>query len=225
MSSPTTPYSKAGGTTVALNTENTAEDIGYIAPRLRRPVPHRQRADLVEGVHVAPGGTPSPSPARGRHARMRSSSGTRPEASPEGWAIGLPSSGFLRHPRTVRATIPACAMIDLDVASIVYTSGSTGQAPRRRAFPPEHRVEHPIDRRLSRTDAGGPGPGRPAVLLHLRQITPEHPLLRRRLRRRGQQVPLSERRPPDDAGTGRDGIRRRAVDLSPSSSADPISRP
>ena len=215
---------KAGGTTVALNTENTADDIAYIIRDcgVRFLIAgHRLAArTLISG----PAGRPPPSPMSRvslegvfvwngpKDVGPEPAGPPRDRGSPRRWTTS-PDDNPGRPPDRPRRRLDRLHLRE------------HGEAPRRRPVPPEHRVEHAFDRRLPRADAGGPDPGRPAVPLHLRQVASEHALLRRRLGRRRQPIPLSQRRPPDHAGTGGHGIRRRAVDLhDPSQPVQPQGR-
>jgi acyl-CoA synthetase (AMP-forming)/AMP-acid ligase II len=105
---------KAGGTTVALNTENTAEDIAYIV----RDCGVRF---LVAGYRLA--------------ARTFSAFDTsleavfiwnRPKDPPAGWG-DRPTTGLPEALDDIPGDDPGIRLIDLDIASIVYTSGSTGK--------------------------------------------------------------------------------------------------
>ena len=115
---------KAGGITVALNTESTFEDIAYIVrdccvrflvtgPKLiwRTPAPHK---DLPACA--------SPQSRASLERVFLWSSRKPPEHDPAAATVLLPES-------TERESTanPGVRMIDLDVASIVYTSGSTGK--------------------------------------------------------------------------------------------------
>jgi long-chain acyl-CoA synthetase len=116
---------KAGGTTVALNTESTADDVLFIVGDcgVRFLATNRRLAPKV----LPPGSDPAAA-----HVRPSASGlervlvwSDRPEAGPEG---SLPA--IVRLPEALeggRGTRPAVRLIDLDVASIVYTSGSTGK--------------------------------------------------------------------------------------------------
>ncbi len=105
---------KAGGTTVALNTENTAEDIAYI-------VRDSGVRFLVAGYRLA--------------ARTFSAFDTsleavfiwnEPKDSPAGWG-DRPTTGLPEALDDIPCDDPGIRLIDLDIASIVYTSGSTGK--------------------------------------------------------------------------------------------------
>jgi long-chain acyl-CoA synthetase len=116
---------KAGGITVALNTENTANDVIYIARDcgVRFLIAsHRLTARTLMSAPVD-------------SSLSSSMSSTALEAifiwnGPKDAAPGLP--GFLKIglPEALEdcsSDNPAVRIIDLDVASIVYTSGSTGK--------------------------------------------------------------------------------------------------
>jgi long-chain acyl-CoA synthetase len=116
---------KAGGTTVALNTENTAEDIGYIL----RDCGVRF---LIAGHRLAARTlSPLPSDPHAEHAAF----GTSLEkvliwnAPKEAAAVfmGRPVTGLPEALADCSDNDPGVRLIDLDVASIVYTSGSTGR--------------------------------------------------------------------------------------------------
>jgi long-chain acyl-CoA synthetase len=116
---------KAGGTTVALNTESTPDDVSFVigdcgirflivgqklltrllsVPEGRPESPALARQDTLEAVFAwAPPGSPLP-------------------AVPGVFLAGLPDACSLESSEG-----PAVRMIDLDIASIVYTSGSTGK--------------------------------------------------------------------------------------------------
>ena len=116
---------KAGGTTVALNTENTAEDIAYIVRDCGvRFLIAGQR--LAARTWASAPGNPSTRPAA-------------PDAGPEVvfiWngpkdaapiVMGRPGIGLSEALDGCPDDTPVVRSIDLDVASIVYTSGSTGK--------------------------------------------------------------------------------------------------
>jgi acyl-CoA synthetase (AMP-forming)/AMP-acid ligase II len=116
---------KAGGTTVALNTESTSDDVAYVVkdcgvrylvtnPRLLTkilPLLQKRGAETEERPESSPEkvfvwsetGLPGPLDARGD--------------------IQLLPGAMTNEP----ATPPGVRLIDMDVASIVYTSGSTGK--------------------------------------------------------------------------------------------------
>lgn len=110
---------KAGGTTVAMNTENTADDVAYIvrdcgvrfliaagrlAARTLTAGPGEAAGPSLEAVFVWNGPKDADATCLGR----------RVEALPE-TAAAFPGDD------------PGVRIIDLDIASIVYTSGSTGK--------------------------------------------------------------------------------------------------
>jgi long-chain acyl-CoA synthetase len=116
---------KAGGTTVALNTENTAEDIAYIIRDCGvRFLIAGQR--LAARTWASAPGSLLPSPAA-------------PDAGPEAvfvWngpmdaapiLMGRQAIGLAEALDGYPGDNPGVRSIDLDVASIVYTSGSTGK--------------------------------------------------------------------------------------------------
>ena len=110
---------KAGGTTVAMNTENTAEDVAFIirdcgvrfliaagrlAARTLAAGPGEAAGPSLEAVFVWNGPKDAEATCLGR----------RVEALPEA-AAAFPGDD------------PKVRIVDLDIASIVYTSGSTGK--------------------------------------------------------------------------------------------------
>lgn len=116
---------KAGGITVAMNTENTADDVAYIAGDcgLRFIVTNERLGSSLAG------------PTTGGPAN-----GHREWPSPFDlffiWTSRSPAATGRALIRTVSipsamsgeaSDSPGIRMIDLDVASIVYTSGSTGK--------------------------------------------------------------------------------------------------
>jgi len=116
---------KAGGITVALNTENTADDIAYIVQDCGvRYIATNPRL-LTKIMSILP--------------KQVAETRERPEFSPEMvyvWSdAGLPGPLDIRKdilllPGAMMdelATPPEARLIDLDIASIVYTSGSTGK--------------------------------------------------------------------------------------------------
>jgi long-chain acyl-CoA synthetase len=116
---------KAGGITVALNTDNTADDVGYIIrdcgvrylvaseKLLRRIRP------LFEGQSSKDSPVPGSLPER---VFIWSNSGTVGIEGARVEIIALPGAMEAES-----ASNPGARMIDLDIASIVYTSGSTGK--------------------------------------------------------------------------------------------------
>lgn len=116
---------KAGGTTVALNTENTAEDLDYIVHDcgVRFLITcYRLAAKIL--IPPLPD-TPVRSPAPGA-VFEGVFVWNEPENAVMSWrgcsAVGLPEAL-----ETCPGDNPNIRIIDLDVASIVYTSGSTGK--------------------------------------------------------------------------------------------------
>ncbi len=116
---------KAGGTTVALNTENTADDVAYIVRDggVRFLIAgHRLAARTLMSGPV--GRAPSPPDVPGPLESVFLWNG------PEGEAPSLLGRPAVRLPEALdgRPDVnPEARLIDLDVASIVYTSGSTGK--------------------------------------------------------------------------------------------------
>jgi long-chain acyl-CoA synthetase len=116
---------KAGGTTVALNTENTADDVAYIV----RDCGVRF---LIAGHRLAARTLIS---ARGEFSAPSSASNVSPEVlfiwnGPKDMApslLGRPAIGLPEALDDGPCDNPGHRLIDLDVASIVYTSGSTGK--------------------------------------------------------------------------------------------------
>jgi acyl-CoA synthetase (AMP-forming)/AMP-acid ligase II len=116
---------KAGGTTVALNTENTAEDIAYI-------VRDCSVRFLIAGHRLA-ARTLIPTP--GDPFGPLSASNASPEVlfiwnGPQDKAPSQLGRPAIRLPEALDeypCDNPGTRLIDLDVASIVYTSGSTGK--------------------------------------------------------------------------------------------------
>ena len=105
---------KAGGTTVALNTENTAEDVAYI-------VGDCDVRFLVTGPRLF-AKVPKPSGAAAPVVFLWSASVPAGADGAAAAPVLLPEafSGESAEPPGVRG-------VDLDTASIVYTSGSTGK--------------------------------------------------------------------------------------------------
>ena len=116
---------KAGGITVALNTDSTADDVGYIAGDcgVRYLITNRKLLRTVESLCRGL--------SSGKYGTLRSSlerifvwsGGERIEI--EGSRIevvALPGPMETESPGS-----PDVRLIDLDIASIVYTSGSTGK--------------------------------------------------------------------------------------------------
>jgi len=116
---------KAGGTTVALNTENTAEDVAYIV----RDCGVRF---LVAGHRLA--AKAFSSPAAGPEGADPLFGGSLEAVciwnGPKDAPAGLSGGTLIRLPEALEdrpGGNPGVRQIDLDVASIVYTSGSTGK--------------------------------------------------------------------------------------------------
>ncbi|MDD4858505.1 MAG: AMP-binding protein [Candidatus Krumholzibacteria bacterium] len=116
---------KAGGITVALNTDNTADDVGYIIKDcgVRFLVASeklmRRMRSLFEGR--SSGQSPVPGSLSERIFVWATSGAGGIEGSCVGM-IALPAA-MEAEP----ASNPGARMIDIDIASIVYTSGSTGK--------------------------------------------------------------------------------------------------
>jgi acyl-CoA synthetase (AMP-forming)/AMP-acid ligase II len=116
---------KAGGTTVALNTENTAEDVAYI-------VHDCGVRFLIAGHRLAARTLIPPIPDRCVRSPAPGAALTgvfiwnKPEDAAMSWQ-GCPAVGFPEAFETCPGDNPSIRIIDLDVASIVYTSGSTGK--------------------------------------------------------------------------------------------------
>ncbi len=113
---------KAGGITVALNTESTADDVVYIAGDcgVRFLVTNERLLEnrLAGGPAARPAGGPKwPGSLKEILVWAGGGSGEAPGAG-----IVLPRDMEAESP-----TGPGTRLIDLDVASIVYTSGSTGK--------------------------------------------------------------------------------------------------
>jgi long-chain acyl-CoA synthetase len=116
---------KAGGITVALNTENTTDDVSYVTGDcgIRFLATNRRLAPKVLPMLSSE----DSGPCRQPHATLERLMvwSDRLETVAEGAAlpiIWLPEA-FETEPRTP----PPGRIIDLDTASIVYTSGSTGK--------------------------------------------------------------------------------------------------
>lgn len=115
---------KAGATTVALNTESTAEDVSYIV----RDCGIRL---LVTRAKLLPRTWPRPAAA----AEGDQAPGSPLEAilswdlprDPDGIKSGPPVIGLAEAIETEPDGETGTRVIDLDIASIVYTSGSTGK--------------------------------------------------------------------------------------------------
>jgi long-chain acyl-CoA synthetase len=116
---------KAGGTTVALNTESTAEDVSYV-------VSDCGIRYLIVSQKLLSRMLPSP------EGQAASQSFSRPAALEGVFAWFPPGSSLPGVPGVTTVCLPdACGAessespgvrtIDLDAASIVYTSGSTGK--------------------------------------------------------------------------------------------------
>ena len=116
---------KAGGITVALNTDSTADDVGYIAEDcgVRYLITNQKLQKTIESLCRGL--------SSGKYGRLSSSlerifvwsgaehieiEGSRMDV------VALPGSMEAEDPAN-----PDVRLIDLDVASIVYTSGSTGK--------------------------------------------------------------------------------------------------
>lgn len=107
---------KAGGITVAVNTENTAADVGYIVRDCgARLFVTNQRQFAKIGPALAEGGPVE---------RVLLWSAVRQGADTKAGAFVVPLPGSLEgQPRQA----PGRRLLGQDIASIVYTSGSTGQ--------------------------------------------------------------------------------------------------
>jgi acyl-CoA synthetase (AMP-forming)/AMP-acid ligase II len=115
---------KAGGTTVALNTESTAEDVAYIVRDCGvRFLVAGQR--LLARTFAAPAADPAHLPALDASLEgVLAWNGPRP-GGPD--LLGRPVTGLPEGLEDLPDEDPAVRLIDLDIASIVYTSGSTGK--------------------------------------------------------------------------------------------------
>jgi long-chain acyl-CoA synthetase len=105
---------KAGGTTVALNTENTAEDIAYIA--------HDCGVRFVVAAHRLAARTFSAFDTSLEAVFIWNGPKDPPVVWGDRQTTGLPEALD-----GVPEDDPGVRLVDLDVASIVYTSGSTGK--------------------------------------------------------------------------------------------------
>jgi long-chain acyl-CoA synthetase len=116
---------KAGGTTVALNTESTPDDVAFIAQDCGVRF-------LVASARFAQNMTAPPAGPDARQARGWPASLERwlVWSAPHKPVAGGLIAGALALPAvldTESDADPGVRIIDLDVASIVYTSGSTGK--------------------------------------------------------------------------------------------------
>lgn len=116
---------KAGGTTVALNTESTAEDVAYILGDcgVRFLIAgHRLLTRLLAATPAEPGGKAltAGSPLEGLLVWNAPKGADLP-------GVGVPVMELPEALEAESAASPGARVIDLDNASVVYTSGSTGK--------------------------------------------------------------------------------------------------
>lgn len=116
---------KAGGITVALNTENTSEDVAYIARDCQVRFIITSSKFVPRITALAKASTPDDDRAPARPLdRIIVWSGQKTSGS------DAEGSGIILLPEALSGqstASPDIRGIDLDVASIVYTSGSTGK--------------------------------------------------------------------------------------------------
>ena len=116
---------KAGGTTVALNTESTADDIAYVIGDCGiRYLIASQR--LLARLRPAQEGLPA-WPGPDRPGTLEAVFAWGPPASSLPSVPGVPLAVIPDAYAAESSDNPGVRTIDLDIASIVYTSGSTGK--------------------------------------------------------------------------------------------------
>jgi acyl-CoA synthetase (AMP-forming)/AMP-acid ligase II len=115
---------KAGGTTVALNTESTADDVAYVVGDcgIRFLIASQK---LLARLHPGPEGRPTP--ALDRPGALEGVFAWAPAASARPDVSGVPVARLPEAFGAEGSESPSVRTIDLDIASIVYTSGSTGK--------------------------------------------------------------------------------------------------
>jgi len=116
---------KAGGTTVALNTESTAEDVAYVIGDcgIRFLIANRR---LLERLIPGREGRPS-CPSFRKLTELEGVFVWAPSGSPVLEVPDVPIAGLPDACDPESCERPDVRTIDLDIASIVYTSGSTGK--------------------------------------------------------------------------------------------------
>ncbi len=116
---------KAGGTTVAMNTENTAEDIAYISRDCgaRFFIATSRFASETLMSALVPPAAPPPEPGDTLEGVFI---WNKPKDGVTAWQ-GRPIDALPDASEGRSEFNPGVRVIDLDVASIVYTSGSTGK--------------------------------------------------------------------------------------------------
>ena len=116
---------KAGGTTVALNTESTAADVAYVIGDcgIRYLIASQK---LLARLLPGPEGRPA-WPGLDRPPSLEGVFAWAPPASPLSVVMGAPTACLPDACGAESSESPGIRTIDLDIASIVYTSGSTGK--------------------------------------------------------------------------------------------------